>query len=413
MFFCFFIHDGLRRHLYLSIAKKALEKKIGIRIYCFSLEEYYWFKKQGLSYKNIKLVKMYRANKIIDTLENTIDVVANFLTIQNASTIYHSTLMTLCELDAIQEDVIVFGGNGLHAFDKAIITYKSKRKNIYTLFTELSNIEGKVFFDSMGSNASSYFYKMLCSSKYEYPDYDASSFDNWKKKYILEKLNKHIIPQAPKKNNLKLICHRLFGLTEIFLRTPSYQRFKIEELFAKRKRLEKKLYAAEWNEFNDDITHISNYILFPLQVFGDSQIKLHSTIDVEEALLIAIEKAHEMSSTLIVKPHPAEPYWSSFEKIILLKKEHDFLISTKNTFELIINAKKVIVINSTVGLETLICNIDVEFLGDSFYKFFIDNKIFNYYINHWLIDIDIFKENIIDDLTFSKIIDIAKLNLYA
>ena len=125
MFFVFFIHDGLRCNLYLSIAKKAIEKNINFRIYCFSLKEYFWFKNKGISKLNLKLVQQSKDDGIIDGLEKTIDVAAKFLTMGHASSIYHSTLQSLQDLNNIQADVFIFAGNGLHAFDKAIAEYLS------------------------------------------------------------------------------------------------------------------------------------------------------------------------------------------------------------------------------------------------------------------------------------------------
>ncbi|MCV5245220.1 hypothetical protein OFC58_31980, partial [Escherichia coli] len=69
----------------------------------------------------------------------------------------------------------------------------------------------------------------------------------------------------------------------------------------------------------------------------------------------------------------------------------------------------IIVINSTVGLEAIICGRKVEFLGESFYKYFSEDKVLNFYLNHWLIDMNIFSMTNINDNTFQKIIDIAKL----
>ena len=72
------------------------------------------------------------------------------------------------------------------------------------------------------------------------------------------------------------------------------------------------------------------------------------------------------------------------------------------------NSSKVIVINSTVGLEAIICGKSVEFLGKSFYAKFTDDKVLNFYINHWLVDIDMFKESVIDDKILNQILNNAK-----
>ncbi|MCV5901770.1 hypothetical protein OFN63_37325, partial [Escherichia coli] len=83
-------------------------------------------------------------------------------------------------------------------------------------------------------------------------------------------------------------------------RVPSYQRFKIDEFFTQKKKVKKKLYPQDWVGYEDDISKIKNFILFPLQVFGDSQIKLHSNVDNVQALEFAIKKARELNIPLVV-----------------------------------------------------------------------------------------------------------------
>lgn len=86
----------------------------------------------------------------------------------------------------------------------------------------------------------------------------------------------------------------------------------------------KKLYMDEWNPYKDNIDGIGEFILFPLQVFGDSQIKLHSKIDNEKALYIACKEALKLKLPLVVKPHPAEPDASVLKKILEMKKAISF-----------------------------------------------------------------------------------------
>lgn len=409
MFLAFFIHDGLRANLFLSIANKAMEKDIGFRIYCFSLKEYIWFKSKGVSLKNLKLIKQIVPSEFNVDLSKSIDVAAQFLTLDNASKIFNATLHALEDLELQNGEKIIFSGNGLHAFDKAIDFYRKSNLDTFVSYSELANIDGKVFFDSFGSNASSYFYKIIKNGNIQYPDYDAECLQKWKRNYYENKIKNHFIRQTPKKNIKNSLYHRAIGILEFIFRVPSYQRFKIEELLFQRKRKNQKLYASEWEPFTDFIAKDKHFIFFPLQVFGDSQIKLHSSINIEDALKYVALKAKEMGMTLVVKPHPAEPDKASLRKVVKLKEMYGFLLTTKNTFELIQQARKVVVINSTVGLEAIICGKEVEFLGDSFYKYFSDDRILNFYINHWLINIDIFKEAKLSDSTFLKIIHNAKL----
>ena len=110
-----------------------------------------------------------------------------------------------------------------------------------------------------------------------------------------------------------------------------------------------------------------------------------------------------------MKPHPAEFESHVIEKIVRLKKQHGFLLSNSNTFELIKNADKVIVINSTVGLESILLGKNVEFLGQSFYSDLKNERGMDFYINEWLIDVDIFNTLPLTDEQYLKIMTIAKM----
>lgn len=408
MIFLFIIHDGLRRQMFMSLCEKAKANGIKTKIICFSLREYFWFINKGYDKKYISLITNSKCDEIIADLDKTIDVAAGFVNLKSASKIYHSTYKSLIKYKNESDDLYIFGGNGLHSFDKAILKFKDENKHVYSVFSELSNIDGKIFFDSLGSNASSFFFDLLKNQKINFTKHGNDDINLWKSNYCKNKLNNHIVKQATQKTHFKTAVHRLAGILEFITRLPSYQRLKIDEALYTKKKVMKKLYMDEWAPYKDNLDEIGDFILFPLQVFGDSQIKLHSNIDNEKALDIACSEAKKLGLPLVVKPHPAEPDASVLKKIVEMKKNNNFFISTDNTFSLIKKSKKVIVINSTVGLEAIFCNKDVTFLGDSFYKYFVDDVVLDYYINEWLVDIDIFNPSDISDKEFCKIINIAK-----
>ncbi|WP_435952988.1 hypothetical protein [Dryocola sp. BD626] len=217
----FFIHDGLRRNLFLSLSRKAIDKKYDVKIYCFSLSEYVWFCKKGLA-KHVHLLKTCKTKKInkYELVTNSIDVIAGFLNKDDALEIYFAVFH---ELDSLKnkeyEEIIVFGGNGLHAFDKAITGFSENNQKVKTLFTELSNIDGKLFVDRKGSNASSEYYRLLCSGLALKKS--AGSFDlaEWRNDYVNKKKDSHIIKQAPENKKIRRIIHRGLGIVEFFLQT--------------------------------------------------------------------------------------------------------------------------------------------------------------------------------------------------
>ncbi|MDS0907514.1 hypothetical protein OSC03_10825 [Morganella morganii] len=401
------LHDGLRRNLYLSIAEAAKDNNMNVVIFCFSIEEYYWFKINFDQKNCISLIRNHKPNKLDSgKVERSIDVVADFISINQAAKIYSSMLNALNNEVLAQEKTIIFGGNGLHSFDIAIKNFSLAHPNIHTIFSELSNIDNKTFFDCLGSNASSFFYKALKNNSISFPNYNNEKFKKWKEDYCKHKLSTHIIKQAPQRNLVKKIIHRICGLIEIVLNIPSYQKYKFTYNLKKKKK-KKTIYIESWNGHIDEIEKKENYIFFPLQVFEDSQIKLHSNIDNLSAIKHLNKLAEELKLTLVIKPHPAETNRYALDSILELKKIYKFKISNKNTFELIKHSQKTVVINSTVGLESILLNKETIFLGESFYKYFSDEKILNYYLNHWLIDIDIFSHQKISNDKLNAILEKA------
>ena len=81
----------------------------------------------------------------------------------------------------------------------------------------------------------------------------------------------------------------------------------------------------------------------------------------------------------------------------------DIIVTNSNTFELIQNARIVITINSTVGLEALILNKYVIFLGDTFYKNF-DQERLKKYLLKYLINIEYFSNDKVDGSSLIKYI---------
>lgn len=72
------------------------------------------------------------------------------------------------------------------------------------------------------------------------------------------------------------------------------------------------------------------------------------------------------------------------------------VITNDNTFNLIENAEYVITINSTVGLEAMICGKKVIILGDAIYSVSNDARLRNYIID-FRIDIEYFSCNLLTE----------------
>ncbi|QHM71585.1 hypothetical protein [Mixta intestinalis] len=414
MRFIFLLHDDLRVKLYARLKEKAHEYGIKSQFLCFSIACYKSLIRLGFKKDSLLVYDDLRFLNIISNkeLSNSIDVIASFLTVSSAQKVASSTYAALIEQTAkgSTEEVVIFGGNGLHVFDKVAKFYASQYQQVYTVFTELANIEGKVFFDPEGSNASSLFYELLKNNKIDFSQAkNVEGFDKWREEYCYEKLKDHTVPQVKSFSHKKNIIHRIYGACELLTKVSSYQKLKLLDVLSNKNKIVKKIDKSAWLPWLEKEIKCKDYIFFPLQVFSDSQVKLHSHVDVKQALIKAMQIAKEDGIPLLVKPHPAEFDSKVIDIIIGLKKEQNFLLSDDNTFKLIKNSQKVIVINSTVGLEAILLGKHVEFLGLSFYKYLQDDYKMNYYINHWLIDIDIFSPSPLKNEVFDKIVSIAKM----
>ncbi|MCS3390805.1 capsular biosynthesis protein [Burkholderia thailandensis] len=137
------------------------------------------------------------------------------------------------------------------------------------------------------------------------------------------------------------------------------------------------------------------YVFLPLQVSGDTQIKLHSDVDNLKAIQLAFEHAANVSADLIVKLHPAECDAAVIDEVVRMQQVYHFDLVTSPTTDLIKHAHSVVTINSTVGLEALLYGKPVMSLGRCFYKEFDRVRLLKY-IHAFLIDgIDYFgKEDI-------------------
>ena len=132
----------------------------------------------------------------------------------------------------------------------------------------------------------------------------------------------------------------------------------------------------------------------------------NSDINNIQAIQIAANLANQKKLDLLVKPHPAFSDKKEMKGILKLQKELNFIITNNNTFSLISNAYEVVTINSSVGLDSLILNKKVTFLGRSFYGK-LEPELLKNYILSYLINIDYFSDKAIDIDELEKVINLG------
>ena len=296
------------------------------------------------------------------------------------------------------EVAIVFNGNS--ASQKAFIDHFSN-KNVKTLFCEISNLPGKVIFDRLGVNAKSSLF--FDAQKLDtFASVNVEDHQRWVKDY--ENYKNNPIPQG--KLEPKFIKAYVLDYFSSLLGKGTREEDKISLI----KKITSVLTLFKSKSSSDLIFDNADlncdYIFFPTQVRYDSQLILNSDINNQQAIEKAVALAKERNCMLYVKIHPAETDPEILRDYVLLKEKYDFLIVNSNTTELIKQAKVVVTINSTVGLEALIYNKELKVYGRAIYSDFDFSRVLSY-IHNYLVDFDYFSDELISEKEFNKLLALA------
>lgn len=319
------------------------------------------------------------------SFENCLEYAAGIISDKLCHKIYYTTYYTAMQIfHELKIDTCLIW-NGARTQSRAL-SDACREANIPTIFMEISNIPGKLFVDPCGVNSDSFLYKNKNTLRNTRKDEE--EYEKWKIVYLENKIKNHVVNQAKKVKTIKHqyiidfilwhigFCQRLFGFNYV-----------IKSLTAKFKL--KKIRVKATKKIKDP------FIFFPLQVNTDSQILFHSDIDNISALKCALKIGASEKSHLVVKVHPAETDPDFIKKIQDLQLQYNFYLTNENTLKLINECKKVVTINSSVGLESIILNKAVIFLGKSIYKN-INSSNISHYINSHLVNIDYFDEKKIE-----------------
>jgi capsular polysaccharide export protein len=328
-------------------------------------------------------------------LPNTLSTVAGYHTQKQAKKIYASLYIFLQKLYKQETFTTMFIWNGSTTFGYTMGEF-CKHNSIDTVFFEIANLDGKVFADPKGVNAKSYLYEH--TEMLDNIDIDQSAYNDWLVKYTSER--KGVVKQA--KNRLLIRFDMILDYVGYYFLAALREDYRNPLLVIKDKILNRLEYKYEMADLK------RSYIFFPLQVSNDSQLFLNSdynNIDVLKEL--STKYADE---TIYIKVHPAEPSREFIQEVTsFTRKYKNIFLVGNNTKDLIQNSKKVVVINSTVGLESLILKKEVEVYGRALYQDF-DQKRLKAYIQSYLINIDYFDESEAPKAEVEKIINLCKGN---
>lgn len=368
---------------FIRMEKVLRESGFNVIYITLKLSLFFRLKKRGF---NCRLIRKAERNLTPEiNFESIIEFKGKFQDPQSILRTYNS-IYHLLEQIHLSENVglmFIFGGYSVSGL--VLEDFAAKHK-IPKLYFELSNIPGKIFADPKGTNARSSI--SLNSNLLDEYSINESDFQIWRSGYVNSKLNQKDIPQS---ENIKPINWGYFldWFGFLFLRIPKGAN---RGIFSQ---VTNKL-LIKFNNLkpcNTSLTGVK-YIFYPMQVSTDAQVLINSNWNNSEAIIHAYNLAKTENLILVIKPHTAEKSYAEIKKIKKLKKELGFIISDENTFKLITESEKVITINSTVGLESLILKKEVTVLGNSFYKVFTQEQV-KKYLTGFLIDIDFFAKDTI------------------
>jgi len=258
-----------------------------------------------------------------------------------------------------------------------------------TLFSEISNLPGKLVVDPAGVNAQSSIYeneRLICGA-YSVT-VSAEEYNRW---YLTYKaFKREIPPQAVKQRHISPWV--LLDFLGFIGACPCDDSRGVISFIARKLHVNVRRVKVGGTYISPDILR-KRYYFAPLQVSDDSQLLVNSEYDNFDLIDCALEQARETQRMVYVKIHPAETSRKFIEK---LKERYEREPLVKyvegSSFELLEFADKVFVINSTMGLEALLLKKDVVILGRAFYESFDFDKL-KKYIFGYLFDIDYFSND--------------------
>ncbi len=275
----------------------------------------------------------------------------------------------------------------------------AKLHNIKKLHFEQSNIPGKIFVDPIGTNYKAMIYNNPeILDKYEIIE---NEYLNWREEYLVYKKHEFNTPLGKKSKEIQNIFFIIDSIGSWLFGFPKIGEMNIAKKIAE-------LYKKKNNKINYDDYNIKDgeYIFFPMQVATDSQVLFNTEVSLIGAINYALARSIELKLTLLIKPHPVETDQKVYLMLDEYRKRYGCKIVNIPTVNLIKYSKQIITINSTVGLESLIMEKEVIFLGKTIFTQFNKKRLMNY-ILRYLINVDYFTTK---DLTINQINSILARN---
>ena len=273
-------------------------------------------------------------------------------------------------------------------------------------FFEISNLPGRLFVDSEGVNAKSTLERdpdrVFCKG-----EADEELFVAWRQNYL--QMRRLPPPQAKTASSMQ--WHRI---GDVFASWCGHGIYPSSPRYLHRKWKGKRRSATRRDRLlamhHRPVGHRQPYLFLPLQVSGDTQLLINSSVDNLRAIDMAAEQAASMQRDLVVKIHPAEnnagPLAAIGRSIHRHRDKTPVWLSDAPTLDLIEGAESVATINSTVGLETLIVDKPLAIYGSAFYRHFRQRPDrLRAYILNYLVPVDYFASQRVETQILESLLD--------
>ncbi len=289
-----------------------------------------------------------------------------------------------------EDYLFVFGGN--HPTALAAEGFFNKQA-ASVLYLEISNLPNKMICDPIGVNAQSILFEQPQVID-KFSVIDEGKHKVWVNEY--KEYKRKPIPQS----KINVIDYLLIGGDGVLSSFGLTIKEDSLSFFSKLCMFVDKFRAKKRKSYGRKVCLENDYIFFPTQVSSDTQLKINSDLDNLDAISIICSR-HKVDN-IFVKIHPGESNIKLIDDYMDLQDRGLITIVSNDTLDLISKASKVYTINSTVGLEAMILNKDLEVLGRSIYSHFDDCRM-KKYIHSYLLDLDYFGENEISKKIVDKI----------
>lgn len=367
-----------------------------VTVYIFLLlkkEIVYFIKHKNINQNQNKLLSNY--------LKNTIEIKLNNITMNEAILFYNIIGEKLIKIYNKYKIDYLFLWNGCKIGDFACADF-AKKYNIKTFYFEVANIPGKLFVDQQGTNRKS----SIFTNPEQLDFFDKENrykYLKWKEEYLKTKFGNYVLPQSRYAKKIKRAISPVLNIITIKLGIGIHNDVYYKNL--------KRIFSSNIKvKLSSNVDYKrEKYVLVPLQVSDDTQVMINSDVGLKELIDYSYKYAKENSMKLVIKPHPAEQDNSILNYIYSINDTDGIVITNDNTMKLIKYSNYVITINSTVGLEALILDKPVKFLGYSFYSKFDQNRLINYIISY-LKNIDYFGNKSINCNDVVKNINLIRKN---